>query len=52
MERQGKFPKRRQISANAIGWLASELTDWMAARTAAAVATDTDENCYCGQAAA
>lgn len=27
-ERQGKFPKRRKISENAVGWLESEITGW------------------------
>lgn len=35
LERQGKFPKRRRISENAIGWLDSELTAWMEERAAA-----------------
>jgi predicted DNA-binding transcriptional regulator AlpA len=29
MERYGKAPKRRRISANGVGWLLSELTEWM-----------------------
>ena len=29
MERYGKAPKRRRISANGVGWLLSELIDWM-----------------------
>jgi predicted DNA-binding transcriptional regulator AlpA len=29
MERCGKAPKRRRISANGVGWLLSELTEWM-----------------------
>jgi prophage regulatory protein len=30
LERAGKFPRRRQISDNAVGWLASELLAWLA----------------------
>lgn len=29
LQRDGKFPHRRQISPNAIGWLASEINAWM-----------------------
>ncbi len=32
LERRGDFPKRRQISPNAMGWLESELMSWMKAR--------------------
>ncbi len=34
LERDGKFPKRLQISANAVGWLESEVDAWIAARKA------------------
>ena len=27
-ERDGKFPKRRQIGPNCVGWLASEVFAW------------------------
>ena len=29
LERAGKFPNRRRISTNAVGWLASEINAWM-----------------------
>ena len=29
MERKGEAPRRRRISANAVGWLESELREWM-----------------------
>jgi prophage regulatory protein len=32
LERKGRFPRRRQISANAVGWLLSEVRDWCASR--------------------
>lgn len=32
LEREGRFPKRRQISENAVGWLASELNDFIKSR--------------------
>jgi prophage regulatory protein len=35
-ERDGHFPKRRQIGPNAIGWLASEVFDWRDQRASAA----------------
>ena len=34
LQRDGKFPHRRQISTNAVGWLASEINAWMAGRSA------------------
>ena len=32
LERQGSFPKRRQISPNCIAWLESELREWLETR--------------------
>jgi prophage regulatory protein len=32
LERAGKFPERRQLSDNAIGWLLSEVMAWRDAR--------------------
>jgi prophage regulatory protein len=32
LEREGKFPKRRQISSNTVGWLSSEISAWVAER--------------------
>ncbi len=32
LERAGKFPRRRRLSANAIGWFESELVSWIASR--------------------
>ncbi len=29
MERMGKFPRRRKISTQAMGWLSSEVETWM-----------------------
>ena len=29
LERRGQFPKRRQISLNAVGWLESEIQSWV-----------------------
>ena len=28
-EQEGKFPRRRQIGPNAIGWLESEINEWL-----------------------
>ena len=36
LEQEGKFPARRQISPSAMGWLESEISDWIASREAAA----------------
>ncbi|MCL1143707.1 helix-turn-helix transcriptional regulator [Shewanella gaetbuli] len=34
LERKGQFPKRRQLypQSPSVGWLLSELTDWVASR--------------------
>jgi prophage regulatory protein len=32
LEREGKFPRRRQIIGHRIGWLESEVTEWIEAR--------------------
>jgi prophage regulatory protein len=33
LERKGEFPQRRQLSENAVGWLDSEISLWIASRT-------------------
>lgn len=32
MEKRGEFPQRRQISANRVAYLESEVDDWMQSR--------------------
>ena len=32
LERDGRFPRKRHISANRIGWLQSEILEWMESR--------------------
>lgn len=34
LEKNGEFPKRRQLSAKSVGWLASEVENWVQTRTA------------------
>lgn len=34
LERDGKFPKRVPLGPNSVGWLASEIDAWIAARVA------------------
>jgi prophage regulatory protein len=29
LERLGQFPRRRQIGANSVGWLRSEIAEWI-----------------------
>ena len=38
LERTNRFPKRRQISPNAVAWLESELTQWLEERAGACAA--------------
>ena len=33
LERRERFPKRRRISENAVGWLESEVRAWFESRT-------------------
>jgi prophage regulatory protein len=35
LEKAGKFPKRRRLSARSIGWLFSEIKNWVRTRNAA-----------------
>jgi len=35
MERAGTFPKRRKLSPGAVGWLESEVDEWLESREAA-----------------
>ncbi len=35
LEREGRFPKKRHISANRIGWLQSEIIEWIESRASA-----------------
>ena len=32
LERKGLFPRRRQLSANAVGWSEEEVDDWLRSR--------------------
>ena len=34
MEREGRFPLRRQLSTNSVGWIAEEVDVWIATRAA------------------
>lgn len=31
LEREGRFPRRRRLGMRAVGWLASEVQEWMQA---------------------
>jgi prophage regulatory protein len=35
LERAGQFPKRRRLSAGAVGWVRSELEAWLESRATA-----------------
>jgi len=35
LEREGRFPKRIQLGSNSVGWIASELDAWIAAKAKA-----------------
>lgn len=38
LEREGKFPARRKLSAGRVGWVRSEVESWMQEREAVAQA--------------
>ena len=40
LERNGGFPKRRQVSDNGVGWLLSEVLAWRDSRPAAATVSE------------
>jgi prophage regulatory protein len=33
MERAGKFPSRRQLGGRSMGWMLSEVMEWLSSRT-------------------
>jgi prophage regulatory protein len=35
-EKAGRFPKRYNLTKRTVGWLASEINDWMVSRTTSA----------------
>jgi len=35
-EKAGRFPKRYKLTQRTVGWLASEINDWMVSRTTSA----------------
>jgi prophage regulatory protein len=39
MEREGRFPRRRRIGQSAVGWLESEIQQWIESRAVGTVAT-------------
>ena len=38
LEKSGAFPARRQLSANAVGWLEADIDDWVKSRQQAPAA--------------
>jgi len=40
LERRGKFPRRRQISTNAVGWSLNEIRAWVSEKMAAPASID------------
>jgi len=40
MENEGKFPKRRQLGANSVGWIESEVQEWIAERPQVGLVND------------
>jgi prophage regulatory protein len=41
LERAGKFPKRRQLSENSVGWIEAEVDGWVKCRLAAGKVSET-----------
>ena len=42
LEKDGRFPKKRQLSAKSVGWLATEIEEWI--QTRAIVKTEVISN--------
>jgi predicted DNA-binding transcriptional regulator AlpA len=40
LEQGGKFPRRRRISINRVGWVEAEVDDWIASREAVVKSED------------
>ncbi len=40
LEQDGRFPRRRQLSAGAVGWIAEEVEEWLQNRPSTRAATD------------
>lgn len=40
LRQEGSFPPPRRLSANAVGWIESEVEEWLEARPAATGSTD------------
>jgi prophage regulatory protein len=43
MERAGQFPKRVQISARRVGWISTEIDDWIEKQAGRKVRKATDQ---------
>lgn len=44
LERQGKFPKRRQLSTRTVGWIGAEIESWMKSRQCVDGGSNNDGN--------
>lgn len=40
MEREGRFPSRRQIASNRVGWVEEEVDAWLSARVKCGVSSN------------
>jgi len=43
LEKDGGFPKRRQLSRKSVGWLATEIEEWIQTRIAIKIGDITDK---------
>lgn len=43
MERDGEFPRRRQLVGHRVGWLGSEVDEWLQSRPVAPVGAGQDD---------
>ena len=43
LERAGEFPRRRQIVGHRVGWLESEVTEWLRTRPVVVIGSDGDD---------
>lgn len=49
LEKLGKFPARRRLSASRVAWLRDEVTAWIASRLAVQPVSDTFDTIQCIQ---
>jgi prophage regulatory protein len=48
-EKAGDFPQRRQISSRSVGWLESEVLEWISSRPKVTKKKPENDGCFIGE---